>query len=104
MLLSSTAERQPILKELDEINTIDSSGSTTKAAEAIAVRLKEAGFPDTDLHAHGRDAREFLCRLVTTLGSPETTPVTHRLGSSVIPGESYTQASRPPEARCPSVP
>ena len=47
-----------ILKELVEINTTDSSGSTTKAAEAMAVRLKAAGFADADLQLIGPDARK----------------------------------------------
>jgi acetylornithine deacetylase/succinyl-diaminopimelate desuccinylase-like protein len=41
-------EARAILKELIEINTTDSSGSTTKAAEAMAARLKAAGFADAD--------------------------------------------------------
>ncbi|MEO7962838.1 MAG: M20/M25/M40 family metallo-hydrolase [Gemmatimonadaceae bacterium] len=38
-----------ILKELIEINTTESSGSTLKAAQAMAARLKAAGFPDSDV-------------------------------------------------------
>jgi acetylornithine deacetylase/succinyl-diaminopimelate desuccinylase-like protein len=38
-----------LLKELVEINTQNSDGSTLKAAQAMAVRLKEAGFPDSDV-------------------------------------------------------
>ena len=34
-----------IHKQLVEINTTDSVGSTTQAAEAMAARLKAAGFP-----------------------------------------------------------
>ena len=34
-----------IYKELIEINTADSAGSTTRAAEAMAARLKAAGLP-----------------------------------------------------------
>ncbi|MDP1738652.1 MAG: M20/M25/M40 family metallo-hydrolase [Caulobacter sp.] len=37
-------------KELVEINTTLSVGSCTAAAEAMAKRLKAAGFPDSDLH------------------------------------------------------
>ena len=36
-----------IYQELIEINTTDSVGDTTKAAEAMAVRLRAAGFPRT---------------------------------------------------------
>jgi len=38
-----------ILKELIEINTTDSSGDNTKAAEAMAARLQAAGFAASDL-------------------------------------------------------
>ena len=42
-----------IFKELIEINTTHSTGSTTKAAEAMAVRLKAAGFTDKDIFIGG---------------------------------------------------
>ena len=47
-------------KELVEINTTLSVGSCTAAAEAMAARLKAAGYPDSDLHvivepAHPRE-------------------------------------------------
>src|SRR5262245_11937658 len=38
-----------IYQELVEINTTDSVGDTTKAAEAMAARLKAAGFPAADV-------------------------------------------------------
>src|SRR4029077_12977047 len=38
-----------IHKELVEINTVTSTGDTLKAAEAVAARLKAAGFPDADV-------------------------------------------------------
>lgn len=38
-----------LLRELIEINTSESSGSTLKAAQAMAARLKAAGFPDSDV-------------------------------------------------------
>ncbi len=38
-----------IFKELIEINTTESSGSTAQAAKAMAARLKAAGFPDSDV-------------------------------------------------------
>src|SRR4051794_19411509 len=40
-----------IYKELIEINTVTASGDTAKAAEAMAARLRAAGFPDADVHA-----------------------------------------------------
>jgi acetylornithine deacetylase/succinyl-diaminopimelate desuccinylase-like protein len=51
-------EARAVLKELIEINTTDSSGNTTKAAEAIAARLKAAGFPDADVQVVGPNARK----------------------------------------------
>ncbi|MBI3517185.1 MAG: M20/M25/M40 family metallo-hydrolase [Proteobacteria bacterium] len=39
-----------IYKELVEINTTDSTGDTVKAAEAMAARLRTAGFPADDVH------------------------------------------------------
>ena len=38
-----------IFRELVEINTTESAGSTAQAARALAVRLKAAGFPDSDV-------------------------------------------------------
>ena len=47
-----TADEQAFLdvyRELVEINTTDSVGDTTKAAEAMAARLRVAGFPAADV-------------------------------------------------------
>jgi acetylornithine deacetylase/succinyl-diaminopimelate desuccinylase-like protein len=38
-----------VYQELIEINTTDSVGDTTKAAEAMAVRFRAAGFPEADV-------------------------------------------------------
>ena len=38
-----------IYNELISINTVDSVGSVTKAAEAMAARFRAAGFPDADV-------------------------------------------------------
>ena len=38
-----------LFRELVEINTTESSGSTLQAARAMAARLKTAGFPDSDV-------------------------------------------------------
>jgi acetylornithine deacetylase/succinyl-diaminopimelate desuccinylase-like protein len=40
-----------IYKELIEIDTTTATGDTKRAAEAMAARLKAAGFPDEDVHA-----------------------------------------------------
>ena len=47
-----------IFKELIEINTTDSVGSVTKAADAMAARLKAAGFADKDIQVLGPDPRK----------------------------------------------
>ena len=47
-----------IFRELIEINTTDSVGNTTKAAEAMAARLKAAGFAASDVQVLGPDARK----------------------------------------------
>ena len=47
-----------IYRELIEINTTDSVGNTTKAAEAMAARLKAAGFPETDIQVLGPNPRK----------------------------------------------
>jgi acetylornithine deacetylase/succinyl-diaminopimelate desuccinylase-like protein len=54
--VAQTAALQPhqrlareVYQELVEINTADSVGSVTKAAEAMAVRFRAAGFPDGDV-------------------------------------------------------
>jgi len=52
------ARAREIFKELIEINTTDSVGSTTKAAEAMAARLKAAGFAASDVQVLGPDARK----------------------------------------------
>jgi len=49
-----------IYKELVEINTTDTSaGNVTKATEAMATRLKAAGFPDTDVRVLGPAPNKF---------------------------------------------
>ncbi len=42
-----------IFEELIEINTTDSIGDNTKAAEAMARRLRDAGFPEEDVRVLG---------------------------------------------------
>jgi len=51
-------EARAILKALVEINTTDSSGSTTKAAEAMSARLRAAGLPDADVQVLGPNPRK----------------------------------------------
>jgi acetylornithine deacetylase/succinyl-diaminopimelate desuccinylase-like protein len=47
-----------IFKQLVEINTTDSVGNTTVAAEAMAARFKAAGFPDADVKVLGPNPRK----------------------------------------------
>ena len=47
-----------IFKQLIETNTTDSSGSTTAAAEAMAARLRDAGFPASDVQVLGPNPRK----------------------------------------------
>jgi acetylornithine deacetylase/succinyl-diaminopimelate desuccinylase-like protein len=47
-----------VFEELIEINTTDSVGNTTKAAEAMAARLKAAGLPDGDVRVLGPHERK----------------------------------------------
>jgi len=53
------ARAREIYKELVEINTTDTpAGSVTRAAEAVAARLKAAGFPESDIQVLGPDPRK----------------------------------------------
>lgn len=63
-----------IFKELIEINTTNSVGDNTKAAEAMAARLRAAGFADKDIFVGGPDPRKG--NLVATLrGSGKRKPL-----------------------------
>lgn len=44
------ADFRSLYRELVEINTTQSAGDCTKAANAMAAHLKAAGYPDTDIH------------------------------------------------------
>ncbi len=52
-LTPDQAQARAIYKELVEINTVDSVGSVTKAAEAMAARFRAAGFPAADIQILG---------------------------------------------------
>lgn len=47
-----------IFKQLIEINTTDSSGNVTTAAEAMAQRFRDAGFPASDIYLGGPNDRK----------------------------------------------
>ena len=51
-------ESRAILKQLIEINTTDSAGSVGQAAEAMAERLRAAGFPEKDVLLAGPKERK----------------------------------------------
>jgi len=51
-------EFRAIYQELVEIDTTDSAGDTTRAAEAMAVRLRSAGFPAADVQVLGSHPRK----------------------------------------------
>ena len=55
---SKDARAREIFKELIEINTTDSAGNITQAAEAAAARLKAAGFPASDIQVAGPNPRK----------------------------------------------
>ena len=53
------ARAREIYKQLVEINTTDTpAGNVTRAAEAVAARLKAAGFPAADIQILGPDPRK----------------------------------------------
>ncbi len=54
----SAATAHDIFKQLIEINTTDSIGSTTVAAQAMAQRLLDAGFPAADVTVVGPNDRK----------------------------------------------
>lgn len=54
---ADNALAREVLRQLIEIDTTDSSGSTTVAAEAIRRRFLDAGFPAADIASLGPDPR-----------------------------------------------
>ena len=67
-------EARDILRQLIEINTTDSSGDNTRAAEAMAARFRDAGFPPSDVQVLA--PRQRKGNLVARLrGSGATRPV-----------------------------
>jgi acetylornithine deacetylase/succinyl-diaminopimelate desuccinylase-like protein len=60
-LLAQTPDQKAareIFQQLIEINTTDSVGDNTRAAEAMAARFRAAGFPDSDIHVLGPSPRK----------------------------------------------
>ncbi|HJT88599.1 MAG TPA: M20/M25/M40 family metallo-hydrolase, partial [Bryobacteraceae bacterium] len=60
-----------IFRELVEINTTESAGNTTTAAQVMAKRLRDAGFPAADVPVLGPNARKgnLVARLRGPAGS-----------------------------------
>src|SRR3954453_24268389 len=70
-LWAQTAHQQlarEIFKQLIEINTTDSSGDNTRAAEAMADRFRAAGYPARDVQVLAPVARKgnLVVRLLGT--------------------------------------
>jgi acetylornithine deacetylase/succinyl-diaminopimelate desuccinylase-like protein len=60
-LLAQTPDQKAareIFQQLIEINTTDSVGDNTKAAEAMAARFRAAGFPESDIRVMGPSPRK----------------------------------------------
>jgi acetylornithine deacetylase/succinyl-diaminopimelate desuccinylase-like protein len=73
-----------IYKELTEIDTTTATGDTERAAEAMAARLKAAGFPDEDVHVFSPVPRKG--NLVTRLhGSGKRKPILLLAHLDVVP-------------------
>jgi acetylornithine deacetylase/succinyl-diaminopimelate desuccinylase-like protein len=51
-------EARAVFQQLIEINTTESAGNVTRAAEAMAERLLDAGFPEKDVIVAGPDVRK----------------------------------------------
>jgi hypothetical protein len=65
-----------IFKQLIEINTTDSVGSVTAAAEAMAQRFRDAGFPESDIQVLGPSSNDRKKNVVVRLhGSGKHKPV-----------------------------
>ena len=73
-----------IYKELTEIDTTTATGDTKRAAEAMAARLKAAGFPDEDVHVFSPAPRKG--NLVARLhGSGKRKPILLLAHLDVVP-------------------
>jgi acetylornithine deacetylase/succinyl-diaminopimelate desuccinylase-like protein len=55
---ATNALARDVFKQLIEINTTESVGNVTTAAEAMAARLRSAGFPDSDIQILGTNPRK----------------------------------------------
>src|SRR5712671_6101736 len=71
---ATRALARDIFRELIEINTTESAGSVTRAAEAMAARLRAGGFAAGDMTIVGDDARK-LNLVVRLKGTGRAKPV-----------------------------
>src|SRR6185312_304684 len=76
---AANALARDIYRQLIEINTTESSGSVTSAAEAMAERLRSAGFPADDVKVLGPTARkkDLVARLHGTGARPPILLIGH---------------------------
>jgi len=74
---SSARERlaREIYQELIEIDTTHSTGSTTRAAEAMAKRLRAAGVPEGDVRVLGPERKGNLVARLRARGTPQQKPL-----------------------------
>ena len=71
---ATRALARDIFKELIEINTTESSGSVTRASEAMATRFRAAGFADSDMAIVGDDPRK-MNLVVRMKGAGKAKPI-----------------------------
>ena len=64
-----------IYEELIEIDTTHSTGSTTRAAEAMAKRLRAAGVPERDVRVLGPERKGNLVARLRARGKPKQKPL-----------------------------
>jgi acetylornithine deacetylase/succinyl-diaminopimelate desuccinylase-like protein len=64
-----------IYEQLIEIDTTHSTGSTTRAAEAMAERLRAAGIPEADVRVLGPERKGNLVARVRARGTPREKPL-----------------------------
>jgi acetylornithine deacetylase/succinyl-diaminopimelate desuccinylase-like protein len=74
---ASARERlaREIYEELIEIDTTHSTGSTTRAAEAMAKRLRAAGVPERDVRVLGPERKGNLVARLRARGTPKQKPL-----------------------------
>jgi hypothetical protein len=83
-----------IYKELVEINTVTATGDTARAAEAMAARLRAAGFADRDVHVLSPAPRKG--NLVVRLrGTGARKPILLLAHLDVVPANAIGTANRP---------